>query len=74
MSTSFTSANMVSTPLMNLEVDKNRRYLAVVATADVTVTLSGGEPFVVVAGTVWSPIPCPINDMTLSGTGTLIIA
>ena len=69
----FLGVNMTASPLADLAFDKDRRYLAVVATADVTVTLSGGEPFIIVAGSVWSPVPAPINDMTLVGTGTMIV-
>ena len=73
MNTSFLGCNMHSTALIALPTDKHRRYLAVVATTTVTVTLSGGEPFTVAAGSVWSPIPAPINDIAFTGTGTLIV-
>ena len=73
MSTISTQCNMVSTALATVAFDKDRRYLAVVATGAVTVTISGGEPFSLAAGDVWSPIPAPINDIVFTGTGTLIL-
>ena len=73
MNTSFLGCNMHSTALANIPQDKHRKYLAVVASTEVTVTLSSGEPFTIAAGSVWSPIPAPINDITFTGTGTLIV-
>ena len=65
--------NMVATPLMNLQRDKARAYLSLVPTSPVVVTISGGEPFTLEVGQVWGPIPAPINDITFTGTGTLIV-
>ena len=73
MSKSYIGVNMKATAIANLPFNQNRRYLAVVAIVDVTVTISGGEPFILVAGSVWSPIPAPINDIVLAGTGTMIV-
>ena len=73
MSTSFTQCNMVSTALASIPANKDRRYLAVIPTAEVTVTISGGEPFTLAANAVWSPIPAPINDIVFTGVGTLIL-
>ncbi len=73
MSTSFTQCNMVSTALATIAFDKDRRYLAVIASTEVTVTISGGEPFVLPVGGIWSPIPAPINDIVFVGSGTLIL-
>lgn len=73
MSTSFTGCNMAATALASIPHDKNRRYLAVIATNTVTVTISGGEPFTIAAEGVWSPLPAPINDIVFTGTGTLIL-
>jgi hypothetical protein len=65
--------NMVASDLRNLPQDTNRTYLCVIADTDVTVTLSGGRPFVIGAGSQWAPIPAPQNDIVLAGTGTLIL-
>jgi hypothetical protein len=73
MNTSFSGRNMVATPVGNVPADNHRIYLAVVATTEITVTISGGEPFTLDAGSVWSPIPAPINDIVFTGTGTLIL-
>ena len=64
--------NMTAGPIDDLPRDPSRKYLCVVATADVTVTISGGTPFTVPADTQWAPIPAPINDIAFTGTGTLI--
>lgn len=71
MSLTATAVNMRSVALVNLERDKDRRYLSVLATTDVTVTLSEGEPFTIEAGNSWSPIPAPINDINFTGSGVL---
>lgn len=73
MNTSFLGCNMRSTALSDVAVDKHRRYLAVIATTTVTATISSGTPFTIEAGAVWSPIPAPINDITFTGTGTLVL-
>ncbi len=73
MSTIVTAANMRAVALINLGRDKDRRYLSVLAITDVTVTLSNGEPFTVVAGSSWAPIPAPINDMDFTGSGVLTV-
>ena len=54
----------------SIEIDRNRSYLALVTTSATTVTISGGEPFVVDG--IWAPIPAPINAIAFSGAGTLI--
>jgi hypothetical protein len=56
----------------SLPQDHHRTYLAIQAAGDVVVTLSGGTPFTVVGGSWWGPQPAPMNDMTFTGTGTLI--
>lgn len=73
MSQSFTACNMASSALKTIPQNKDRRYLAVVATTAVVVTISGGEPFELAIGGVWAPLPAPINDITFTGTGTLIL-
>ena len=60
------------TPLA-MPVDKDRSYLSVICTADTSVTFSNGVAFIVKAGMVWAPIPAPINAITLSGTGTVLV-
>ena len=70
---SYQPKNMIATPLQALDFNPNRAYLAVVASGVVTVTISGGEPFDIQDGEVWAPIPAPMNDITFSGTGTLIV-
>jgi len=68
------NCNMVATAIADIPQDKTRAYLAVIATAEVTVTISGGEPFTIPAGSVWAPIPAPINDIVFAGTGTMVVA
>lgn len=65
---------MKATSLQNLPFNKDRRYLAVIAASSVEITISGGQPFTLAANSVWSPVPSPINDIVMTGTGTLIIA
>lgn len=60
------------TPLV-LQVGKERSYLSVICTADTSVTFSNGVAFIIKAGNVWAPIPAPINAITLSGTGTVLV-
>lgn len=67
------ACNMKSTALQNIPFDDDRRYLAVIATTSVVVTISGGEPFTIAALGVWAPVPAPMNDIVLTGTGTLIL-
>jgi hypothetical protein len=57
----------------SLPQDHHRTYLAIQAAgAAVTVTLSGGTPFTIPDGSWWGPQPAPMNDMTFTGTGTVI--
>lgn len=56
-----------------MAVDKDRSYLSVICTADTTVTFSNGVAFIVKAGQVLAPIPAPINAITLSGAGTILV-
>lgn len=65
--------NMTAIPLGNIPRDKHRTYLSVFATTDVTVTISGGAPFTILADTQWGPQPAPMNDIEMSGTGTIIL-
>jgi hypothetical protein len=73
MNTSVTAVNMQSLNLTDLGRDRDRGYLVVLAITDVVVTISGGEPFTVVAGASWAPIPVPINDIDFTGTGVLTV-
>lgn len=69
----YSGRSMVAAALpASIPANPHRRYIAVVASADVTVTISGGEPFTIASGTVWAPIPACINDLAFSGAGTLI--
>lgn len=69
----FLSTTMESFPVgAPLLKDLYRTYLSIIATTDMTVTLSGGEPFPIFAGQFWSPWPVPSNDMTFTGTGVII--
>ena len=52
--------------------NSGRTYLALVCTADTTVTIISGEPFVVSAASVWSPMPAPINDISFTGAATRV--
>ena len=65
--------NMTAIPLGDIPRDKHRTYLSVFATTDVTVTISGGTPFTILADTQWGPQPAPMNDIEFSGTGTIIL-
>lgn len=67
------NANMRAIAIDDLPEDDNRLYLFIIATTDVVVTLSSGTPFTIPAGGHWNPIPCPINDMTLTGSGTMVL-
>lgn len=67
------NANMRAIPVGNLSVDDNRLYLFIVATTDIVLTLNAGTPFTIPAGGHWNPTPCPINAMTLTGTGTMVV-
>ena len=70
---SFTPLDVVSTTLADISEDFTRRYLAVIATTNVTITISGGIPFTVQAGGVWAPVPAPSNDIVMVGTGVLLL-
>lgn len=65
--------NMRAIVLQDIPFDKHRTYLALFANTDVTVTISGGAPFTVLADTQWGPQPAPMNDIAFSGTGTIIL-
>ena len=65
--------NMTAIPLGNIPRDKHRTYLSVFATTDVTVIISDGAPFTILADTQWGPQPAPMNDINFSGTGTIIL-
>jgi hypothetical protein len=54
--------------------NRGRKYLAVQAAASpITVTISGGIPFTIAAGSWWGPSPAPTNDISFtSGSGTII--
>lgn len=67
-----TNTNMRAIPVGDLPRNIHRTYLAVIATAITTVTISGGTPFSIPAGGVWAPIPAPINDMVIAGAGTIV--
>ena len=73
MRVNYNAKNFVATALDDVARDPNRTYLCVVAEGDVGVTISGGQPFTVPAGTHWAPIPAPMNDIAFTGTGTLIV-
>ena len=67
------NTNMRAIPVQAIPRDKHRTYLVLFATNDVVVTISGGTPFTVLEDTQWGPQPAPINDITFSGTGTLVL-
>lgn len=67
------NTNMRTLPLSDLPRDKHRTYLSVFADTDVTVIISNGTSFTILEGTQWGPQPAPINDITFSGTGTIIL-
>ena len=68
-----TSTNMTAIPMQDLPRDKNRMYLAVFATVDTEVIISGGTPFTILADTQWGPQPAPMNDIEFNGAGTIIL-
>ena len=59
----------------SIPANPHRRYIAVVAVTEVTVTISGAEPFAIAAGYIWAPIPACANDIAFSpvASGTLIL-
>lgn len=69
----YSGRSMVSVAIpASIPSDSGRRYIAVIPNGTVTITISGGEPFDVVAPGVWAPIPACINDIAFTGTGTLV--
>ena len=65
-------------PVGNLELNRHRTYLCIFADADpgtgVTVTIDGGTPFVIAAGTYWSPRISIISPIVMTGDGTMIVS
>lgn len=69
----FQPKNFVATnTLGTLPFDPHRVYLCVIAEGgDVTVTIDGAT-FTVVDSTQWAPIPAPMNEIALAGSGCVI--
>jgi len=67
------NTNMTAKALGALALDEHRTYLLVWAATDITVTLSSGTPFTILANTHWEPTPAPINDIAFTGTGTIVV-
>ena len=64
-----------SLAVQSLPRDQHRTYLAVFADAEgegVTVVISNGSPFIIQAGNSWGPMPAPMNDIAMSGIGTIL--
>lgn len=75
MRVSFQPKNFVATPIQSLPFDPHRTYLCVIAIgSQVEITISGGTPFSIPDGEQWAPIPAPMNALTFTGSGTLIVA
>jgi hypothetical protein len=56
-----------STPI---PLDPERRYLMIVATTDLTLSISGGPSFVIPGGQAWEPAIAPMNSIAFSaGSG-----
>lgn len=70
----YKSTSMASTALpASIPFNADRRYLAVIATSPVTVTIAGGTPFGLDTGSVWAPIPACMNDIAFTGNGVLVL-
>lgn len=72
MSLAFSSCNMTAVDLQSLPFNGERRYLSVIATTEVEITIAGGTPFIIAAGSNWSPIPAPMNAISFTGSGTMV--